>query len=195
MAWLNLHVKMRTTFTNIDDFAAHEDTQSVDQSEPCDLEQYTDPDDSSFELPISSNTPTSGEQASTANSAGEGMKRKLQSSSVTKRLKWHQKEGELKSQKIHQTKTLYHVIEQPWKTKDEHDIFGTYVAASLRKFRPKDRNKIQNLIFGIEMSALGQRGYEYKPSSRRSKSEIYTTSPAFNHPRSCVPPNGHSFSV
>ena len=28
-------------------------TQSVDQGEHCDLEQYTDPDDSSFELPIS----------------------------------------------------------------------------------------------------------------------------------------------
>ena len=42
-------------------------------------------------------------------------------------------------------------------TKDEHDIFGAYVAASLRKFRPTDhaiaRNRIQNLIFGIEMSA------------------------------------------
>ena len=139
LAWLNPHVKMRTTFTYIDDVAAYEDTQSVDQSEHYDFEQYTDPHDSSFELTISSNTPTSDEQASTVNSAGAGMKRKLQSSSVTKRPKCHQKEGMLKSQDSDLIKTLNHVIEQPGETKDEHAIFDAYVAASFRKFRPNDQ--------------------------------------------------------
>ena len=193
LAWLNPHVKMRTTFTNIED----EDTQSVDQSGDCDFEQYTDPVDSSFELLISSNTPTSGEQASTVNSAGAGMKRKWRSSSGTKRPKWHQKEGVLKSQESDRIKILNYVIEQPGKRKDEHDIFGACVAASLRNFRPKDqaiaRNIIHNLIFGIEMSALDQPGYEDGPSSRRSKSEIYATSPAFNQPR--FPKFANIFSV
>ena len=109
----------------------------------------------------------------------------------------------LKSQESDRIKTLNHVLEQPGKTKDEHDIVGAYVATSLRKFRPNDqaiaRNKIKKIIFGIKMSAFGQPGYENERSSRRSKSELYTTSPAFNQPRFpefanvfSVPPNGIS---
>ena len=60
-------------------------------------------------------------------------------------------------------KTLEKVAENPGVKKDGADIFGEYVACSIRKLGQRQqimaRNKIQQVLFEMEMADLGEQGY------------------------------------
>ena len=89
-------------------------------------------------------------------------KRNNNASDVTKRPKWRSKQVENTGEAA-LLKTLEKVAENPGVKKDDADIFGEYVACSIRKLGQRQqimaRNKIQQVLFEMEMADLGEQGY------------------------------------
>ena len=133
---------MRNTFTNVAADDQKEDIDNFDtETSDSEIRERDNEEDSLIDSPINT---TPGENASAVGKQVHARPEILATymssdlhymSMITKRPKWHQKDKwdeNLKKQEDALITTLGKLVDQSADVKDEHDIFGVYVANSLR---------------------------------------------------------------